>query len=206
MLAFGAVSTVSVDRGLSGLPARLRRLRRERGWTLEQLAAATDLSKAYIARLESGDRQPSLAALMMLAQAFGLSVSQILDEESPPDDVVVRAGTFTERRGNGLIYRALSPAASRGGLQAMQVTVPASRAAQGDMYQHAGEEWLYVVSGRLGLSLGAADLELEAGEAAQFNATIPHRLVALGGDDVELLLVAAPVSGPVFSSYQAGSS
>lgn len=46
---------------------RLRRLRKERGWTLENLAARTGLSRAYLSRLEGGDRQPSLSALSEVA-------------------------------------------------------------------------------------------------------------------------------------------
>ena len=65
-------------RGLAELPARIRRLRRERGWTLERLAGETELSKAYLGRLESGERQPSLAALLALGRTFGLSVAELV--------------------------------------------------------------------------------------------------------------------------------
>lgn len=189
-----------LDRGLAELPARVRRLRHERGWTLERLAGATELSKAYLGRVEAGERQPSLAALLALGRAFALSVAELVSESEAADEVVVRSDSVGEQRGNGLRYRPLSPSAGRGALEAMRVTVPADRP-RGPMYEHAGEEWLYVLSGRLHLALGATDTELGPGDAAQFDAHTPHRLTASGDADVELLLVAAAVAAPSFGSY-----
>lgn len=50
------------------LGQRLRSLRRDQGWTLADLSQQVDSSEAYLSRLESGDRQPSLAILFKLAQ------------------------------------------------------------------------------------------------------------------------------------------
>lgn len=189
-----------VAREIAGLPERIRRLRRHRGWTLERLASATGLSKPYLGRLEAGERQPSLAALMALARAFGLAVSELVSHDEQAHGVVVRGGRAREEHGNGLRYRLLTPPTARGGLEAMRVTVPAARQADG-MYEHAGQEWLYVLSGRLMLALGDEENTLDPGDAAQFDARVPHRLSAVGGSDVELLLVAAPVATPLFDSY-----
>jgi len=189
-----------LDRGLAELPARIRRLRRERGWTLERLAGETDLSKPYLGRLEAGERQPSLAALLALGRAFGLSVSELVGESEAAGEVVVRGDSALEQRGNGLRYQPLSPRAGNGALEAMRVVVPAGRPS-GAMYEHSGEEWLYVLSGRLRLALGDTETELGPGDAAQFDARVPHRLAAADEEDVEVLLVATPVAAPLFDSY-----
>src|SRR5258708_659836 len=55
------------------LGSRLHAMRESRDWTLDVLAEKTNLSKAYLSRLEGGDRQPSLAALFAIAKAFGVS-------------------------------------------------------------------------------------------------------------------------------------
>ena len=52
---------------LARVGLRLRALRQERGWRLEDLEERTGLSKAYLSRLESGERQPSLGALFKVA-------------------------------------------------------------------------------------------------------------------------------------------
>jgi oxalate decarboxylase/phosphoglucose isomerase-like protein (cupin superfamily) len=61
-------------------------------------------------------------------------------------------------------------------------------------YHHEGEEWFYVLSGSLTLSLAGRTYDLEEGDAAHFDSRLPHRLIARGASDVELLLVASPVS------------
>ena len=60
------------------------------------------------------------------------------------------------------------------------ITTPTSKA-------HEGYEWLYVLSGSLRLVLGAHDLVLHAGEAAEFDTRVPHWFDRAGRDAVELL-------------------
>jgi transcriptional regulator with XRE-family HTH domain len=62
---------------LAGLGLRLRELRAGRDWTLEELAERTGLSKPFLSRLEAGDRQPSIAAVLTLARAFSVPVVRI---------------------------------------------------------------------------------------------------------------------------------
>jgi osmotically inducible protein OsmC len=83
--------------------ARLRALRAQREWSLSRLAAATDLSKAYVSRLELGERQPSLPALVALARAYGLSVGDLVDEE-PQSENITRTGSFDWNADNATPY------------------------------------------------------------------------------------------------------
>ena len=63
------------------LGTRLRELRKERGWRLEDLAERTNLSRPYLSRLEGGERQPSLGALFSVAQAYGVTLSSLFEPE-----------------------------------------------------------------------------------------------------------------------------
>jgi quercetin dioxygenase-like cupin family protein len=74
----------------------------------------------------------------------------------------------------------------------MKITVSHRR--KGDeQYQHEGEEWVYVLAGRLRITIAGEDCDLEPGDAAHFDSRQPHRLTALGGRDAELILVACPL-------------
>ncbi len=68
-----------LERVLSSLGTRLKTLRGQRGWTLEKLSELSKLSEPYLSRLESGSRQPSLAALLTLAQVYEIPVRTLLD-------------------------------------------------------------------------------------------------------------------------------
>ncbi|MGD0087576.1 MAG: helix-turn-helix transcriptional regulator, partial [Verrucomicrobiota bacterium] len=56
----------TVHSQLCSFGARLRELRQRRGWTLQELACRSALSRAFLSRLESGDRQASIAAVLTL--------------------------------------------------------------------------------------------------------------------------------------------
>lgn len=178
---------------LAGLGFRLRDLRANRGWTLEELAERTGLSKPFLSRLEAGDRQPSIAAVLTLARAFGVSVGAMFESATPVDAcVVVRGGKAPVRRNEGLTYAPLSSNARFANLQPMKLIVSHRR--KGDeQYQHDGEEWVYVLSGRLRVSVAGVPHDLDPGDSAHFDSRQPHRLTALGGRDAELILVACPV-------------
>ena len=58
---------------------RLKELRHERRWTLDDLAQRSGFSKGYLSRLESGDRQASIASVLTLARLFGASVASMFE-------------------------------------------------------------------------------------------------------------------------------
>ena len=177
--------------------ARLRELRLKRGWTLSELAARSRLSSAFLSRLESGDRQASIAAALTLSRIFGVSLASLFESELVTDPcVIVRGNEGTEKTVNGLKYVSLSNAGRFFNLQPIKVTVPLSR--KGDEhYHHDGEEWIYLLAGELTLSLAGKTYALAPGDAAHFDSRLPHRLIARGGHDAEVLLVASPVASPV---------
>lgn len=184
---------------LAGMGARLRRLRSERGWRLEDLAERTGLSRAYLSRLEGGERQPSLGSLFGLARAYGVPFSSLFEPEAEAV-VVVRASEGEARRGNGLLYSRLSNGGWAFNLQPLRVVVPAGREG-GALYRHEGEQWLYVLSGRLRLGIGEEEVVLGEGDAAHFDADRPHRFEALDGRDAEAIVVACAVPYLLLRSY-----
>lgn len=186
---------------LATIGARLRALRRERGWRLEDLAERTGLSKAYLSRLESGERQPSLTALFGVAKAYGVSFSALFEPGPEAQNLaVVRAEEDRVQRGNGLLYSKLSNGDMTFNLRPLRVVVPAER--EGDtLYQHEGEQWLYVLSGRLCLEFADEEIVLGPGDAAHFDADNPHTLRALDGRDAEVILVACAVPYLLLKSY-----
>jgi transcriptional regulator with XRE-family HTH domain len=186
---------------LAGLGARLRRLRGERGWRLEDLSERTGLSRAYLSRLEGGERQPSLGALFDLARAYDVPFSSLFEPEPEAENlVVVRATDGPPQRGNGLLYKRLSEGGWAFNLQPLRIVVPADREG-GGLYRHEGEQWLYVLSGRLGVEISGEEVVLGPGDAVHFDADSPHRFVALDGRDVEAILVACAVPYLLLKSY-----
>jgi transcriptional regulator with XRE-family HTH domain len=79
--------TANVDLEVVG--QRLRAARDDRGLTLAQLASLTGLTKAHLSRLESGERQASIGALVGLSSALGTKVSVLLGEDAEESPLTV---------------------------------------------------------------------------------------------------------------------
>ncbi len=70
--------------------ARVRALRRERGLTIEQIAAATGLTKGFISQLERDSTSPSLSSIARICDALGVRLSHIFERDPAP--ALVRKG------------------------------------------------------------------------------------------------------------------
>ncbi len=175
------------DEVLDAVGPRLRVLRRQRGFTLADLTAATGISESTLSRLESGGRRPTLELLLPLARTYGV----------PLDDLVGAPRTGDPRihlrpiRRHGMTFVPLTRRA--GGLQAFKMLIPArAEPAEPTPQTHGGYEWVYVLDGRLRLVLGDRDLVLPAGEAAEFDTALPHWLGSADGRAVETLVLFGP--------------
>ncbi|PRH75762.1 XRE family transcriptional regulator, partial [Streptomyces solincola] len=106
---------------------------------------------------------------------------------------VVRAGRAGPAEADGWAYR---PAGAPGrAMQALRVEVPPATPA--DLVRvHPGEEWLYVLSGRVRLTLADTAYVLDPGDAAHFDSLTPHRIGAAGGRGAELLFVHTLMQSP----------
>ncbi|MFC9099278.1 helix-turn-helix domain-containing protein [Streptomyces sp. NPDC057072] len=178
---------------LTAVAPQLRALRRRASLTLEAAARAAGLSPAHLSRLETGQRQPSLPMLLALARIYGTTVSELLGETVADQEAVVRASDMEPTRAGGWTY--WQAGAPGRGMQALRVHVP--HGAQGDIVRvHPGEEWLYVLSGRLRLRLGDTTHVLATGDSAHFDSLTPHRIAAADHGGTDLLFVHTLLQSP----------
>lgn len=173
-------ATLHAAAELTQIAPRLRRIRQKKNMTLDELAAATGISKSTLSRLESGQRKPSLELLLPIAAALAVPLDQIVTAPRIEDPRVQRAST----RADGRVLTPLSQ--HQGEPQAYKVAIPASERVV-ELKTHSGYEWLYVLHGRLRLVLGEHDIVLGPGEAAEFDTQNPHWFGSTGTGPVEIL-------------------
>jgi quercetin dioxygenase-like cupin family protein/DNA-binding XRE family transcriptional regulator len=167
---------------------RLRELRTERGMTLQQVAEQANIDLSTLSRLEAGKRRLALDHVPALAAALGVSTDELLGS-APPQDPRVRS---RPRKFNDMTVWPLTRRGPAGGLHAYKVVVSAKRRTPPDeLAVHEGQDWLYVLSGRLRLLLGDEDLTIEPGEAVEFTTWTPHWFGAVDGP-VELIMIVGP--------------
>jgi transcriptional regulator with XRE-family HTH domain len=177
------------------LGLRLHSLRSERGWTLDDVSGRANLSVPYLSRLEAGERQPSLAALISLAQAFEVPVAALFEVSKPPSVIAVtRGGEGTPHTYNGVMYTPLTGKRTPTHLNAVLLDVPGRRT-DDTMNRHDSEEFVFILSGSVTLRVADETVTLHAGDAAHYDARQPHRMDGLNGAARALLIATlAPQS------------
>lgn len=169
---------------LTSVGPRLRALRQEADLTLAQLADTTGISVSTLSRLESGRRRPTLELLLPLARAHQVPLDELVGAPAVGDPRI-DPEPFVR---NGMTYVPLSRHA--GGIQAYKQTIPPGMGTGGGKVElkiHEGYEWMYILSGSLRLYLGDRQLDLTAGEAAEFDTRTPHAWTNPGKVPVEML-------------------
>lgn len=174
------------------LGMRIRFMRGQRKLTLDGLAEATGLTKSYLSKVERCQAVPSITTVLKVSQAFGVSVGDLLGETIKQDAIcLVRNGEGTPfmKEGSGdFNYRAI---ASSRTLKAMQPFIirPPKEFQSPASFSHAGEEFLYVVSGQVELEFKDRIIRMDAGDSVYFDSMIPHRVRSLGQAVAEALVV-----------------
>ncbi len=64
------------------LGARIKAVRKQRGWSQEQLAERAGISTQYVSNIERGKENPTLDLLLRVAQALKVSPAEIFDLEA----------------------------------------------------------------------------------------------------------------------------
>ena len=167
---------------------RLRELRMQRGMTLQEVGARAGIDVSTLSRLESGKRRLALDHLPRLAEALSVSTDELL-QASEARDPRVRGRAHTHR---GVTYWPLTRQGPAGGLHAFKVRVSARRRTPPtELPVHEGQDWMYVLAGRMRLILGDRDFAIDPGEAVEFSTWTPHWFGVVDGP-VEAIVIFGP--------------
>lgn len=166
---------------------RLMRMRREKRVTLKALANETGLDPKYITQIEKGESIPPVAVILQLSRALQIDSSILLRQEKR------QAGKQSledyQKRTEDYTYRTLTPEAQHKHLKAFKVSIDAQSVHKGVSYQHLGEEFIYVLKGKVEVMVGVNRNVLSPGESLHFNSSIVHKLRNLSDEKAEMLVV-----------------
>jgi transcriptional regulator with XRE-family HTH domain len=156
------------------IAAFIRSYRLRRNLTLAQLSELSGISIGHLSRLENGGRTPTVRLLLQLARALGVSLGALVGESPEENTVYVsRSGNRHTIAAGDTSLQSLSDPALRW-LQAVEMSLLPGRL--GEPAAHAGEEWVYVLSGEIEVEVNGSASALAAGDAVHFRADIPHAL------------------------------
>ena len=180
-------------------PKRLKTLRKQKRFTLEQLARRAGCTKSYISQLEKGTGAPSVSMLGRLADALEVHVVDLFQGTNRGEKGNWRLRK-TERR---TIYypdgEVVSQLLTKGVFQKkMQPLLTVIK--PGGMLDNSGtmvhpkgsEEFVLVLKGEVEFEIGSERLLLQEGDTLYFNGDLPHHWVNIGKETAEVLFVWTP--------------
>jgi len=165
----------------------LFRLRRERGLSLKNLANETGLSPEYISQVEKGEVTPAVAVLLQLSKALEIDSSILLKEEK--ERARGKSAEEYKKRTENYAYETLTPEARHKHLKAFKVFIDPKSEHKKVSYQHPGEEFQYVLKGKIEVMVGENRNVIGPGECLHFDSSIVHKLRNISSEKAELLVI-----------------
>lgn len=177
---------------------RLKEIRLNKKLTLENLAKITGFTKGYLSQIENASQPPPIYTLSRISNALGVDVTELFGSvsagESYQEITISRKNHYKlynrESTPYGYIFEDLAPLKKGKNMEPFFVTVGFDRKIdiQKD-FRHDGEEFIFVIEGRLKLFFKGESYILEEGDCAYFDADKPHSGMSLGDKEAKLLIV-----------------
>ncbi len=175
---------------------KIKTLRESRGYSLKDLADRTGFSTAFISQIENHLISPPLGALIKVAHGLGLEIGKFFDQSGTAPFTIVRkherqaTSRVASKEGvrYGYSYESLAPDKINRRMEPFLVTLePVGKT--GLPYNHEGEEFLFVLEGRIEVQLEDYTDVLEPGDSIYYDSTVPHRVACAGDTPAKIVAV-----------------
>lgn len=180
------------------LGAKLRQLRKNKGWTLDETAERSGLAKSTLSKIENDKLSPSFQVIQKLTSGLGIDVPQLFTEsdlnEASGRRSITRDGEGKPHPTPTYEHELLNTDLSHKRMVPFKTTVHArSFDEYADWIRHAGEEFLYVLSGELEFySEHYEPVTLRKGDSLYYDSGMGHTLVSTSTSDAQILWICAP--------------
>ena len=166
--------SVSQEHVAAEIATRVRAARAQRRWTLDELAARSTVSRRLLVQIEHGDANPSLATLLKLAAALGITLTELLSEEPEAEPVAVVAGQDAMTLWSTPAGSAARLLVSREAIELWSWTLTPGDRRVSQAHRPGSVELITVDTGTVALDVGHHHVEVPIGDSAWFDATLPH--------------------------------
>ncbi len=174
---------------------KIRRIRNSQGLTLARFGEKIGLSKGLLSRIENNQVSPPIATLSRIANGLEVPISIFFDETEDPRKRYAKTARTQRRqvirRGTkaGFTYYALSSLKVSHKIEPFIVQYPLIDKEPTQLFNHPGEEFLFVLKGEMELVYDKERIRLETGDAIHFDSSVPHRGQNTGRHVSECLVI-----------------
>lgn len=176
------------------LGERLRRLRKEAGWTLQDLSRRSGVSLSTLSKIENAQVAPTFDTLVKAAKGLGIGFEALISEPAPSEPPAAMArrasGRLMVTRGGEAVafstpmyeYKVHANALRRKHMTPLIMEVKARRLEDVTSWSsHEGEEFIFVMAGSIELHSEFYDpVQLNAGDSAYIDSGMAHVFLSIG--------------------------
>lgn len=178
----------------SRIGSRVRRLRLERSFTLNDLAERSGVSRSALSKLENDKASPTYDVIQKLARGFGMSVGEFLGEKPHASPAarraVSRAGAGSLLEGNGYLYRRCCEELATKKMLPFRATINARSIAEAGYVRHSGEECLIVMSGAVEFHTEHyVPVILNVGDVIYIDSQMGHAVISVSEEPAEVFWI-----------------
>jgi transcriptional regulator with XRE-family HTH domain len=190
-----ASDTINKGLGKYAIGNKLRRLRLRKSMGLLELSKHTGLSPALLSKLERDIMHPTLPTLLRIAMVFSVGLEYFFNTEPRPVLEIVRKKDrlrFPDSPDGGranYYFESLDFPVPNRPLSSYLAEFEPVAEKHSRLHEHPGIEFLYVLSGKLEIHVGADGHELAEGDAIYFDCTVPHGYRRIGARRTTALVV-----------------
>lgn len=173
--------------------ARLRACRKDQGLTIEQVAAAAQLTRGFLSRVERDETSPSVNTLVTLCQVLSLPVGSLF-EDADTEVVRLADAPHINMGGHGVLDRMVTPRA-QSKVQVLRSRLEPGASGGDDLYTiNCDAEVLHVISGEVEVLFTGRAERLAAGDTLTFSGREPHNWRNAGEGHAEVLWTFVPAA------------
>jgi transcriptional regulator with XRE-family HTH domain len=160
----------------TAIGGRVRQERQSRGWTLDQLAEATGVSRRMVVNVEQGAANPSVGTLLRISDALGIGLPALVDSPRPKPVTVTRSGDgaalwSSAAGGRGVL---VAGTGSPDVVELWDWTLGSEDRHDSEAHAPGTKELLQVQEGSITVVIGDETFILEAGDAVSFPGDVEH--------------------------------
>ncbi len=178
--------------------SKIKSIRTLKEITQDELIERSGLEKEQVQRIEEDKEIPSLAPLIKIARVLGVRIGTFLDDQEELGPVVCHASEknneidFSNNASDEkkhMIYHSLSKSKAGRHMESFIIDIEKAHDACFDNSSHEGEEFIYVLEGKIEINHGKKNYILNAGDSIYYDSIVPHHVHGYDGEAAKILAV-----------------
>lgn len=153
----------------------LKKTRKTKNLSLDQVAKLTSVSKAMLGQIERGESNPTISTLWKISTGLKISLSSLINEANHDLSIIdIKDISPIQEHSGGMLLYSIFPFNAKTGFEILLIEMDGNCYHTSQPHDEGVEEYITVLEGELEIRIGEKSLTLNKGQSIRFNASIEH--------------------------------